>query len=381
MSKKYALFLTVLFCGFLGVMVTANALTPDREFSQVENRPLAQRPALSLQSLVSGDFMSDYETYVTDQFPGRDGWTAAKAYAEKLVGKQENNGVYFCADSTLISRFDAPDEKRVANNAKYVAQFAEKAGVPVTFGLIPTQAYVWADKLPQGAPNYDQRTVYADVAGALPDTITLVDSLWTALPDHKDEGIFYRTDHHWTSLGAYYGYTVMEALGLGDEVLPLSTYQKTTVSDEFYGTVFSSSGVRWVEPDEMDVYVPEEGITVTSRTYDASGKITEEPRQLYDESFLEKKDKYSMFLGGQQALGIVKTGNADKPKLLIIRDSYSDSLVPFLTPHFSEIHLIDPRYYKLSASQYIADNGIDQALVLYSVPNFVTDANLVWITR
>ena len=145
MSKKYALFLTVLFCGFLGVMVTANALTPDREFSQVENRPLAQRPALSLQSLVSGDFMSDYETYVTDQFPGRDGWTAAKAYAEKLVGKQENNGVYFCADSTLISRFDAPDEKRVANNAKYVAQFAEKAGVPVTFGLIPTQAYVWAD--------------------------------------------------------------------------------------------------------------------------------------------------------------------------------------------------------------------------------------------
>ena len=298
------------------------------------------------------------------------------------MGKQENNGVYFCADSTLISRFDAPDEKRVANNAKYVAQFAEKAGVPVTFGLIPTQAYVWADKLPQGAPNYDQRTVYADVAGALPDTITLVDSLWTALPDHKDEGIFYRTDHHWTSLGAYYGYTaVMEALGLGDEVLPLSTYQKTTVSDEFYGTVFSSSGVRWVEPDEMDVYVPEEGITVTSRTYDASGKITEEPRQLYDESFLEKKDKYSMFLGGQQALGIVKTGNADKPKLLIIRDSYSDSLVPFLTPHFSEIHLIDPRYYKLSASQYIADNGIDQALVLYSVPNFVTDANLVWITR
>ena len=382
MSKKYALFLTVLFCGFLGVMVTANALTPDREFSQVENRPLAQRPALSLQSLVSGDFMSDYETYVTDQFPGRDGWTAAKAYAEKLVGKQENNGVYFCADSTLISRFDAPDEKRVANNATYVAQFAEKAGVPVTFGLIPTQAYVWADKLPQGAPNYDQRTVYADVASALPDTITLVDSLWTALPDHKDEGIFYRTDHHWTSLGAYYGYTaVMEALGLGDEVLPLSTYQKTTVSDEFYGTVFSSSGVRWVEPDEMDVYVPEEGITVTSRTYDASGKITEEPRQLYDESFLEKKDKYSMFLGGQQALGIVKTGNADKPKLLIIRDSYSDSLVPFLTPHFSEIHLIDPRYYKLSASQYIADNGIDQALVLYSVPNFVTDANLVWITR
>ena len=382
MSKKYALFLTVLFCGFLGVMVTANALTPDREFSQVENRTLAQRPALTLQSLVSGDFMSDYETYVTDQFPGRDGWTAAKAYAEKLVGKQENNGVYFCKDGTLISRFEEPEEKRVTNNVKYVAQFAEKAGIPVYFGLIPTQAWVWADKLPEGAPNADQQAVYSNAAGSLPDAITPVDALWSILPAHKDEAIFYRTDHHWTSLGAYYGYTaVMEALGRSEEIIPLENYTKTTVSTEFYGTVFSTSGVRWVEPDEMDTYVPEEGVTVTSYTYDAKGNPVAEPRQLYDESYLAKKDKYAMFLGGQQALGVVRTPNADKPKLLLIRDSYSDSLVPFLTPHFSEIHLIDPRYYKLSASQYIAENSIDMALVLYSVPNFVTDANLVWITR
>lgn len=152
MSKKYSIFLTALFCAFLGLMATANALTPDRDFSQVENRTLAQRPALTVKALASGDFMADYERYVTDQFAGRDGWTAAKAYAEKLTGKQENNGVYFCDDATLISRFDAPDAKRLENNAKYVAQFAEKAGVPVAFGLIPTQAYVWADKLPAGAP-------------------------------------------------------------------------------------------------------------------------------------------------------------------------------------------------------------------------------------
>ncbi len=130
----------------------------------------------------------------------------------------------------------------------------------------------------------------------------------------------------------------------------------------------------------MDVYVPEDGITVTSHTYDAKGNPVEEPRQLYDESYLTKKDKYSMFLGGQQSLGVVKTGNTDKPKLLLIRDSYSDSLVPFLTPHFSEIHLIDLRYYKRSTAQYIADNGIDQALILYSVPNF-TQANLAWLSR
>lgn len=377
MNKKYSVFLTALFCGFLGLMVTANALTPDKTFSEIENRALAQRPELSWKAVRTGDFMADYESYITDQFAARDSWTAAKAYLEKAVGKQENNGVYFCQDSTLISRFEAPEEKRLTNNFNYVNKFAEKAGVPVTFGLIPTQARIWADKLPVGAPNYDQALVMDQARESV--TARFVD-LTAALGEHKDEAIFYRTDHHWTSLGAYYGYVgLSEALGYTP--VPLENYTKTTVSTEFYGTVFSSSGVRWVAPDEIDVYVPEEGITVTSHTYDSKGQPVEEPRQLYDESYLAKKDKYSMFLGGQQSLGVVKTQNTDKPRLLLIRDSYSDSLVPFLTPHFSEIHLMDFRYCKLSPAQYIADNGIDQALVLYSVPNFCSDANLLWIGR
>lgn len=377
MNKKYSLFLTVLFCGFLGLMVTANALTPDKTFSEMENRALAQRPELTWKAVRTGDFMSDYESYITDQFAGRDGWTAAKAYMEKAVGKQENNGVYFCDDSTLISRFEKPDEKRLTNNLNYVNKFTEKAGVPVTFGLIPTQASIWADKLPEGAPNYDQNVVMGTASQSV--SAQFVD-LTAALSAHKGEPIFYRTDHHWTSLGAYYGYVGLGQV-LGYTPVPLESYTKKTVSSEFYGTVFSSSGVRWVRPDEIDIYVPADGITVTSHTYDSKGSPVEEPRQLYDESYLAKKDKYSMFLGGQQSLGVVKTGNADKPKLLLIRDSYSDSLVPFLTPHFSEIHLMDFRYCKLSPSQYIQDNGIDQALVLYSVPNFVSDANLLWIGR
>ena len=321
--------------------------------------------------------MADYEKYVIDQFVARDTWVAAKAWSERLIGKQENNGVYFCDDGALITRFDfdEADQKRLESNLKYIDGFAAKASVPVTVGLIPTAAKIWADKLPQGAPNYDQGLVIGQTQQAL--TTPALD-LTAALASHRDEAIFYRTDHHWTSLGAYYGYA---ALGptLGYEPLPLETYAKTTVSDEFYGTVFSSSGVRWVEPDEMDIYVPEEGITVTSHTYDANGNPKTEPRQLYDKSYLAKKDKYAMFLGGQQALGVVKTPNADKPKLLLIRDSYSDSLVPFLTPHFSEIHLMDLRYYKTSASEYIAKNGIDAALVLYSVPNFTSDTNLVFL--
>ena len=107
----------------------------------------------------------------------------------------------------------------------------------------------------------------------------------------------------------------------------------------------------------------------------------EEERPLYDTSFLSVKDKYSMFLGGNQPLAVVRTPHTDAPKLLIVRDSYTDSLVPFLTAHFSEIHLVDPRYYKLSVADYIQENGIDEALVLYSVSNFVTDKNLVWLAK
>ena len=378
MSKKYAIFITALFCCFLGVFLTANALTPDQVFSQMENRGLGQRPELSLKTLASGQFMRDFETYTTDQFIGRDFWVGAKARLEALMGKQENNGVYFCKEDTLITRFDAPDAQQVSTNLSYVEQFAQNAGVPVSFGLIPGSAEVWADRLPEGAPNASQKEIIDQASSAVTSADQI--DLYSAMMAHKDEEIYYRTDHHWTSLGAYYGYeAIMKAMGITP--VPLSDYEKTTVSDSFYGTVFSSSGVRWVQPDQIDIYVPDTGISVVSHTYDQKGNPVEEPRSLYDYSFLEVKDKYSFFLGGNQPLGVVKTANTDAPKLLIIRDSYTDSLVPFLTAHFSEIHLVDPRYYKLSVSQYIQDNDIDQALVLYSVPNFVTDKNLVWITQ
>ena len=379
MTRTYSRFLTAFFCLFLGGLLAWHVFLPDRARSETENRTLAQRPVFSWAALADGSFTADVEDYFADQFPLRDGWTGLKARAEQLLGKREFNGVYLCGD-TLIAKVDPPPENLEKRNLTHAARLAERTEIPVYLGLIPSAAEIWREKLPAGAESWDQSSFIAQ--GAALEGVKPVDLLG-ALSAHAGEDIFYRTDHHWTSLGAYYGYAaLMETLGRADEVVPLSQYQKTTVSTEFYGTVFSSSGVRWVAPDEMDVYVPEDGVTVTSPTYGANWQlVSEEARQLYDESYLAKKDKYSMFLGGQQALGVVKTPNADKPKLLLVRDSYSDSLVPFLTPHFSEIHLVDLRYNKQSTTQYIKDNGIDLAVVLYSVPNFVSDSNLVWLGR
>ena len=388
MTKRYCIFITALFCAFIGVFLVANAVSPDRTFSEVENRNLEQLPAVDFGTpeklfrdgnFFNGQFMRDFETYTTDQFIGRDAWVDLKARTERALGKKENNNVYFADNDTLITRFDQPAADRVTENLNYVNKFVENVDIPVVFSLIPTQACIWADRLPEGAPNASQTDLMAQAQGAVTGA-TWAD-VYTPLMEHKDEDIFYRTDHHWTSLGAYYGYTGL-AQALGYTPVPLSDYDATVRSTEFYGTVFSSSGVRWVKPDTITTYVPDDGITVVSHTYDNSGNPVEEQRALYVESFLSVKDKYSMFLGGNQSLGVVtNTNNPDGPKLLIIRDSYADSLVPFLTAHYSEIHLIDPRYYHLSVKDYVEQNGIDQALVLYSVPNFVTDGNMFWITR
>ena len=388
MTKRYCIFITALFCAFIGVFLVANAVSPDRTFSEVENRNLEQLPAVDFGTpeklfrdgnFFNGQFMRDFETYTTDQFIGRDAWVDLKARTERALGKKENNDVYFADNDTLITRFDQPAADRVTENLNYVNKFVENVDIPVVFSLIPTQACIWADRLPEGAPNASQTDLMTQAQGAVTGA-TWAD-VYTPLMEHKDEDIFYRTDHHWTSLGAYYGYTGL-ASALGYTPVPLTDYTPTVRSTEFYGTVFSSSGVRWVKPDTITTYVPDDGITVVSHTYDNSGNPVEEQRALYVESFLSVKDKYSMFLGGNQSLGVVKNANnPDGPKLLIIRDSYADSLVPFLTAHYSEIHLIDPRYYHLSVKDYVAQNGIDQALVLYSVPNFVTDGNMFWITR
>ena len=369
MSRKYSIFITVLFCLFIFGFGIAFLILPDRSFSEQENRYLTQFKAPTVESVFgkNGQFMTNFEKYVNDQFPLRDGWIGLKAWSERLAGKQENNDIYFAKDQTLISRVEDPDMDQLAADMGYLDTLAGTAGVPVHFGIIPTAAAVWADKLPANAPTADELSIIDQLyfsTGA--NTIDMA----SPLLQHKEEDIYYRTDHHWTSLGAYYGANaILEALGM--EPLDLNDYQKTTVTEDFYGTLYSSSGVRWLPPDSIDTYVSGEGIT---NTYYDNGKLTDGP--LYVDSYLSVKDKYSYFLGGVQGLRVLRTQNTDAPKILMVRDSYTDSLAPFLTERFSEIHLFDLRYNNISLKSYIEENDIDTVVVLYSFSNFVTDQNL-----
>lgn len=378
MTTRYSRFLSAFFCVFLGGLLAWHLLLPDRDRSDVENRTLSRFPEFSWENLKDGSFTKGVEEYFADQFPLRDQWTGLKARTEQVLGKREFNGVYLCGDA-LIAKVEPPKDGLEEKNLSYVSRLAERTELPVYLGLIPSAAEIWRDRLPKGAESWDQAAFIARAAEL--EGVEPIDFL-TALRDHAGErtweGIFYRTDHHWTTLGAYYGHAaLMEALGRGGEVPEPETVRARDlpVSNGFQGTLYSQSGIHWLEPDSIEFWVEESGLTVTSWR-----DGTPKEAGLYDYDYLGKKDKYSAFLGGNQPLCVVKNPEG-KGKLLVIRDSYADSLAPFLALRFEEVHLLDPRYYRYSAAKYAEDNGLDAIAVVYSVPNFITDRNLVLLTQ
>ena len=375
-KNKYPVFITALFCLFIFGFGAALFVLPDRSFSEQENRYLSQLKAPTLETLKSGKFMEDFEDYVVDQFPLRDSWIDLKAWSERLAGKEENNSVYFGTDGqqTLFAQFTAPSDEELEKRVGYVNALADNLIVPVYFALIPDKSCVWADRLPDNAPLVDD--------GSTLDRAAALCSQWVNWIDLKNAlsgaDVFYRTDHHWSTFGAYQGYLALaDSMGLADAGLDAEPVLR---SDRFFGTTWSSSGAAWVKPDSIYTMVPEGGFTGnTAVTRYPTG--TPEAGSLYDTAKLEVKDKYSMFLGGNQPLCVIENPDADGGKLLVIRDSYSDSLAPFLSTRFSEVHLFDPRYNRTSIADYVEENGIDQVLVLYSAANFATDANLFLLAR
>ncbi|WP_300413181.1 DHHW family protein [uncultured Oscillibacter sp.] len=374
MTTRYSRFLAAFFCLFLGGLLAWHVLLPDRDRSDVENRTLARFPEFSWEALRDGSFTKGVEDYFADQFPLRDQWTGLKARTEQLQGKREFNGVYLCGDA-LIAKVEPPKDGLEEKNLSYVSRLAGRTELPVYLGLIPSAAEIHRDRLPKGAESWDQAAFIAR-AGEL-EGVEPVDFL-TPLTDHAGEEIFYRTDHHWTTLGAWYGYAaLMEALGRGEEVLEQKAFEPWIEyhSDEFQGTLYSQSGIHWLPSDAIEFWVPDVGFEVTSWR-DGSPKWA----ALYDLNKLQTKDKYSAFLGGNQPLCVIRNPEGSG-KLLVIRDSYADSMAPFLTLHFEEVHLLDPRYYRYSAARYAEENGLDAVAVVYSVPNFITDRNLVLLTQ
>lgn len=362
---SYKPVLAILLLIYIGTIVLLSNIVADKVFSESENRRLEQAPSFSAAQVVDGRYTEKYEKYISDQFPLRDFWIGVKSTWEKVMGKKENNGIYLGKEGYLIEKFQEPSEEVFKSKIDEVNTITSKLSKgDIYFMLVPNSAEILKDKLPAYAPNGDQIEIINKTKDRLSNEINFVD-VYDTLASHREDYIYYKTDHHWTTKGAYLAYQdLMEAMGINPH--GREYFQKIKATDSFYGSLYSKSGFRKVIPDCINLYKPRfnEGIKV---------EYVEEEKNfdsLYHMKNLDKKDKYTIFLDGNYPYIRIRTNFSEEKKLLIIKDSYANSFIPFLTGHFSEIHIIDPRYYKEELVKLIEKEKIDNILLLYSVDTF-----------
>ena len=373
-AKSRKLWMARMFLILLFLICLLNIVWPSREFSEKENRMLEQKPELTLSVIESGRFMEQYESYQSDQIAGRDLWVQLKTRVDLLMGKRESNGVYKGKSKYLMEDIKTPNQEQMEHNLASMCSFQEAyPDIPMYMMLVPNAANVLSDKLPSFAVTRDQDKDFAEIQKALKGHLSWVD-VSSAMKDHKSENIYYHTDHHWTSLGAKYGYEALaEALQLDtSKEVELKPY---AVSDSFNGTLSATSGYETGYEEPMYVYLPKEEGTgpevVVSYVEEQEKKAT-----LYDTSKLKEKDKYAMFLGGNSGLIDIRTTADSTDRLLIVKDSYANSLVPFLTPYYREIFMVDPRYYYGDIHEIMENNKITSVLFLYNGNTFVEDNSI-----
>jgi len=359
--------------GFVGTLFLISLIffvLPHQRFSDLENRYLQVVPHLTWDNLLSKKYAEEAESFVTDHFPFRDKWLWIKSTAEKYRLQKENNGIYKGKDGYLFEKFLEPDYTKIQQYTESINHFATNhPDVSMTFMLVPTSIGLYPERLPWLAPSYPQKKVNQFVAEHMRNRVSFIDG-FDFLSEHAHEPIYYRTDHHWTTYGAYLAY-ISFAKQRGWASLLQKDFHIQTVSHSFLGSYHTRGQFSGISPDTIQAYIPRKPIYTDMYIADNDETKT----SMYDASFLDKKDQYSYFLGGVHALMKLTTRldshNIEQEKLLVIKDSYAHSVIPFLTSHVPEIHVIDIRYYNGNISEYMTKNGIKDVLFLFNTTIFV----------
>lgn len=372
MKKKYsriiAFIVSVIVLGLLGLFL----VLPKKEFSENENRYLQTFPKFKIKDFIKGDFIEDLESYLADNFPFRDGFMSIKTFSEKMLGKEDINEVYLAEDDYLIEKYNKPK-----NNDRIIDvlnKFNESVNyVNMNLLLAPTSIAINKELLPKNAPTYDELETIEYIYSKINfDTIDTYDIL---NEKNKDYQMYYRLDHHWTSYGAYYAYTkYAEANNINP--YSLNSFKIEEVSDDFNGTLYSKSNDYTRTSDSIHKF------SLENITYEVEYVNKEKKTDtLYEESYLDKKDKYSYFLDNNHPLIVITNKSINtKKELVVLKDSYANSMIPFLVNHYKKVHVIDPRYYKNSISDYIKENKkIKDCLIIYNVMTMDSDLGILGI--
>ncbi len=364
--------LVLCFSVIIGLGTVMNILSKDREFSESENRVLASFPKLTLSSIADGSFMKSFETYMADQFIFRDKLISAKTYFDRLSGKKEENGVYIGEDGFLIEKQSPYNKKKVKALTKSINTFMKKyPDVNKMVAISPNASYVYSEKLPENIEVSNQFNQLTKIMNSLKgENYRFLNVSKALLKAGEKHQVFYKTDHHWTTRGAFAVFkAISDKWGIDRSKVK---YDFMTVSTDFEGTLASKTGVHDTK-DKVEICLPKNSKGSYVVNFESQEKKT---ASLFEVDKLKQKNKYEVFLGGNYDKVVIDTVSTSRNTLLIIKDSYANCLIPMLTPYFTRIVVVDPRYMTDSIHTVMEEYYFSHVLFLYNLNTFLQDTSL-----
>ena len=357
------------------LIVVINFIFPKKTFSEQENRMLATIPRFSFTSFVNGDYLNGVNDYINDHFAFRNIYLKINSWWEtSIMRKNENNGVYVGKDGYLFEKYEygQEEQKNVIKNIKKISQIAElekMQGIPTYFILVPNSIYINSDKLPNNVDTPNQKEIINKIFENTKNTINI--NVTDIMNEYnKITPLYFKTDHHMNSDGAYVVYSEFcKKANLKNT--ELSEFNKEIITNEFLGTFDSKAQIINQEPDQITVYKNDLNTNIREAIYDK-----ETTNSIFNEDYLDGKDKYSYFLNGSNSRVVVKTNVKNNKKLLVIKDSYAHIMAQFLCQNYNEVHFLDPRYTNFDYGEYIKENNFTDILFLYNVSTFLDDNSI-----
>ena len=353
-------------------------LLPHQSFSEQENRVLQTMPDLTLDALTDNALSADIADFYADQFPARSAFVGLKTLSEISMLRMENNNVLIGKSGYLIKRLEYGEKEyeNIRKNLTAVSAFTKgmtENGIPVTTAIVPRGIDVLTAYLPD---YYDADR--ADAAWEGTDQLTAELGLTPVSFTEELRGsasvgteVWFRTDHHWTPHGAYLAYMMLYD-ELGYYPTSIQTMTAETLDAPFYGTTYSSAGIAWSRADTLTFYHISEEERYLCEIVDTGKSFY----GFYDRSYLEGKDKYGALIGGNNGhVRITDTAHPDKPTLLIVKDSFSHAMIPYLAQHFT-LEIIDLRYWRGSVNALADECDAERVLILMGLDSLASAPTL-----
>ena len=374
-TSLVCLVICVAFAAFLALHTLLFLVVPDRAMSENENRTLQQKPKLTLSAIADGSYMKQYETYLTDQFPNRDGLISFHSFFSSLLGHREQNGVYLGKRGFLFEAQTPLDEERLQKTTDAInALMAQEKHAQCAMILAPNSTYVLKKYLPYGLKMDDQKAQLTTVKNALQgEKFSWVSVLKSYEKVEDPTTLYYHTDHHWTTRAALRAFLSLSSkwnLGAKEK-----SFNIEAVSKKFSGVLAASYGERKIK-DVLEICAPKKSEGTYTVSYESQSRVT---ASVFDTEKLDQRNQYEVFLGGNYDKIVIQTLAETEDTLLLFKDSFANCLIPMLTPYFTKIVIIDPRYFSDSLQGIIDDNEFTHILFVYNLNTFLADKSLAGV--